>query len=141
MVGVIDKNKVFRVTAPPLLATAALMPMIGFICGYILSTLLKMNASYVLFSATLLKKSNTKHDIFRNSAFLKYLLYPQLQTDYCYGDGLSEHPAVYHNLKGGIPCRGNWSAVPLSHRVHCVPGSGGSFLGSPVQMPPDAETI
>ncbi|KAA0708581.1 Sodium/bile acid cotransporter [Triplophysa tibetana] len=44
VVGVIDGNKVFRVTAPPLLATAALMPMTGFICGYILSTLLKMNA-------------------------------------------------------------------------------------------------
>ncbi|KAI7799500.1 putative sodium/bile acid cotransporter [Triplophysa rosa] len=43
--GVIDGNRVFRVTAPPLLATAALMPMIGYICGYILSTLFKMNAS------------------------------------------------------------------------------------------------
>ncbi|XP_055043011.2 hepatic sodium/bile acid cotransporter [Misgurnus anguillicaudatus] len=39
-----DGTRVFRVTAPPLLATAALMPLIGYICGYILSTLFKMNA-------------------------------------------------------------------------------------------------
>ncbi|XP_051954468.1 hepatic sodium/bile acid cotransporter-like [Xyrauchen texanus] len=38
-----DRGSVFIVTSPQQMAIAALMPLTGYICGYILSTLFKMN--------------------------------------------------------------------------------------------------
>ncbi|XP_067273613.1 hepatic sodium/bile acid cotransporter [Pseudorasbora parva] len=42
--GISDGGKIFTVLSPQLIAIAALMPLIGYICGYILSTLFRMNA-------------------------------------------------------------------------------------------------
>lgn len=47
LAGISDGGKIFTVLSPQLIATAALMPLTGFICGYILSTLFRMNAPYV----------------------------------------------------------------------------------------------
>ncbi|KAK2884184.1 hypothetical protein Q8A67_017821 [Cirrhinus molitorella] len=44
LAGISDGGKIFTVLSPQLIATAALMPLTGFICGYILSTLFRMNA-------------------------------------------------------------------------------------------------
>uniref|UniRef100_A0A673N9K0 Sodium/bile acid cotransporter-like n=1 Tax=Sinocyclocheilus rhinocerous TaxID=307959 RepID=A0A673N9K0_9TELE len=44
LAGISDGGKIFKVLSHQLIATAALMPLIGFICGYILSTLFSMNA-------------------------------------------------------------------------------------------------
>uniref|UniRef100_A0A671M296 Sodium/bile acid cotransporter-like n=1 Tax=Sinocyclocheilus anshuiensis TaxID=1608454 RepID=A0A671M296_9TELE len=44
LAGISDGGKMFKVLSHQLIATAALMPLIGFICGYILSTLFSMNA-------------------------------------------------------------------------------------------------
>ncbi|XP_026089028.1 sodium/bile acid cotransporter [Carassius auratus] len=44
LAGLSDGGKIFTVLSPQLIATAALMPLTGFICGYILSTLFRMNA-------------------------------------------------------------------------------------------------
>jgi len=47
LAGIFDGGKLFTVLSPQLTATAALMPLIGFTCGYILSTVFRMNAPYV----------------------------------------------------------------------------------------------
>ncbi|KAG1964154.1 ileal sodium/bile acid cotransporter [Pimephales promelas] len=44
LAGIFDGGKLFTVLSPQLTATAALMPLIGFTCGYILSTVFRMNA-------------------------------------------------------------------------------------------------
>ncbi|KAK7133009.1 hypothetical protein R3I94_015035 [Phoxinus phoxinus] len=44
LAGIFDGGKLFTVLSPQLIATAAVMPLIGFTCGYILSTLFRMNA-------------------------------------------------------------------------------------------------
>ncbi|XP_050994401.1 sodium/bile acid cotransporter [Labeo rohita] len=44
LAGITVGGKIFTVLSPQLIATAALMPLTGFICGYILSTLFRMNA-------------------------------------------------------------------------------------------------
>ncbi|XP_073709084.1 hepatic sodium/bile acid cotransporter [Garra rufa] len=44
LAGISNGGKIFTVLSPQLIATAALMPLTGFICGYILSTLFRMNA-------------------------------------------------------------------------------------------------
>ncbi|XP_059369487.1 hepatic sodium/bile acid cotransporter-like [Carassius carassius] len=44
LAGISDGGKIFKVQSYQLIATAALMPMIGFISGYLLSTLFSMNA-------------------------------------------------------------------------------------------------
>ncbi|XP_059354614.1 hepatic sodium/bile acid cotransporter-like [Carassius carassius] len=44
LAGMSDGGKIFTVLSPQLIATAALMPLTGFICGYILSILFRMNA-------------------------------------------------------------------------------------------------
>ncbi|KAI2652010.1 Sodium/bile acid cotransporter [Labeo rohita] len=47
LAGITVGGKIFTVLSPQLIATAALMPLTGFICGYILSTLFRMNAMYL----------------------------------------------------------------------------------------------
>lgn len=47
LAGLSDEGKIFKVLSHQIIVTAALMPLTGFICGYILSTLFSMNAPYV----------------------------------------------------------------------------------------------
>lgn len=47
LAGITGGRKIFTVLSPQLIATAALMPLTGYICGYFLSTLFRMNAPYV----------------------------------------------------------------------------------------------
>lgn len=44
LAGMSDGGKIFTVLSRQLIAIAALMPLTGFICGYILATLFRMNA-------------------------------------------------------------------------------------------------
>ncbi|XP_067240035.1 hepatic sodium/bile acid cotransporter [Chanodichthys erythropterus] len=44
LAGITGGRKIFSVLSPQLIATAALMPLTGYICGYFLSTLFRMNA-------------------------------------------------------------------------------------------------
>ncbi|XP_051732488.1 hepatic sodium/bile acid cotransporter isoform X2 [Ctenopharyngodon idella] len=47
LAGITGGRKIFTVLSPQLIATAALMPLTGYICGYFLSTLFRMNAPYL----------------------------------------------------------------------------------------------
>ncbi|TRY56962.1 hypothetical protein DNTS_023891 [Danionella cerebrum] len=47
--GFSDRGQMFTMLSPRLVAIAGLMPLTGFICGYILSTIFRMNEAYVCF--------------------------------------------------------------------------------------------
>lgn len=65
---------------------------------------------------------------------------PQGAEDRCYGNRLSEHPAVLHHPEDGLSPSGDRPSVSVPHGLRVLPADGGGGAHRAVQVSPNVQT-